>query len=141
MKTRKFILRAGGLASFILAIALLWPALVVDAAEQAGNRARYVAFEPVSVTVLNESRVAGFLAVTFSLEASDAEQEETITEMKPRLRDAIIRRLSRLAGTRIEVTRPLNIALVNRQIQSVVDEVLGDKTAEVLIQSASIQRM
>ncbi len=132
--------------SFILfSLAFIGLALPVLAAERekaaSDPDALFVAFEPLSVTVLKDSRVHGLLAVSLNLAVRDAETLEKARKMQPRLRDAYVQVLTRLASTHIDISRPLNIGVLDAVLQRTSDRMLGDGQTDILIQSATLRPM
>lgn len=100
---------------------------------------RFFEIPPVSVSVVQNNRVVGYLSVSYKLMLIDLNSAGRISNMAPRLKDASVKILARIARTRLDVTKPLNIDLVHIYLQQTVDQVLGEGVAKVLIQDASLQ--
>lgn len=99
----------------------------------------FVEFRPITVSIIREYRLQGQLSVTFFLGVDKTSTVDEIERLRPRLRDGLVQSLTRVANTRVNPRRPVDLALIGRFMQNSVDEVLGKDLAIVLIQSAAAQ--
>jgi len=99
----------------------------------------FVEFSPISVSIIREYRIRGQLAVTFFLSVYKTSTVEKIEKLRPKLRDGLVQSLTRVANTRVNPNRPVDLELIGKFMQKSVDEILGPNMAEVLIQSAAAQ--
>lgn len=131
-----------GLAAIVVAgfLGLGLSGVAIASEEESDGKAPvFVAIDPLHVSIIENSRVAGFLAVTLSLEPASAAEAADIERLMPRLLDQFNIKLAALARTRISISRPINIDLLSLVLQRAVDEQLGKDRAAVLIQSATLQ--
>ncbi|MCK5040794.1 MAG: hypothetical protein KAR62_00805 [Sphingomonadales bacterium] len=99
----------------------------------------FVEFAPIAVSIIREYRIRGMLNVTFYLSVDKASTVDKIEELRPKLRDGLIQSLTRVANTRVNPRRPVDLELIGLFMQRSVDEILGADMAQVLIQSAAAQ--
>lgn len=99
----------------------------------------FVEFEPFSVSVIQRTRIAGFLSVAFSLAVESEAALQQVERLRPKLNDAIVRILSRVASSRLDVSRPVDVDLVRTYVQAAVDSVIGKDKARVLMETVSLQ--
>lgn len=99
----------------------------------------FVPFAPISVSIVRDYKVQGQLAVTFFLGINKASSEDVIENIRPKVRDGLINSLTRVANTRVNPYKPVDLELIGIFMQNSVDEVLGAGVAEVLIQSVAAQ--
>lgn len=104
-----------------------------------GSEPLFIEFTPLSVSVIQRTRVAGFLSVAFNLVVESEEAAAHVERLRPRLRDAIVRILSRVANSRLDINRPVDVDLIRAYVQMAVDGVLGAEKARVLMQTVSLQ--
>ncbi|MFZ5610258.1 MAG: flagellar basal body-associated FliL family protein [Pseudomonadota bacterium] len=100
----------------------------------------FIRVEPIIISVLRGSTVAGLMSLTVELQVPDAAKREEVAAIRPRLRDGYLRALSRLASTTLDIDRPLNFELLTRMLQRDTDRVLGPGVARVLITDASTRQ-
>ena len=101
----------------------------------------YIKLDDLNVTIFGNQRVRGIMIVTLSLEVSEPDKHSDVTEHQPLLRDAYFRSMSRYAGMRTDLRRPVNLGQLGAILQSATDKVLGANVAKVLISSAAIRPM
>lgn len=99
----------------------------------------FIEFEPFSVSVIQRTRIAGFLSVAFSLAVEEEAVIQRVERLRPKLKDAIVRILSRVASSRLDVNRPVDVDLVRAYVQAAVDGVIGAGKARVLMSTVSLQ--
>jgi len=99
----------------------------------------FVVFEPISVSIIREYRIRGQLAVTFVLSVDKVSTVDEIERLRPKVRDGLIQGLTRVANTRVNPHRPVDLELIGLFMQRSVDDILGANMAKVLIQSAAAQ--
>lgn len=97
--------------------------------------------EALTVTVFRDTRVRGLLAVELSLELTRPDDRGKIEKIMPRLRDRYLTSLTRFAANRVDVNRTVELSELARLLQGVTDEVLGRKTATILIGGATVRRL
>lgn len=130
------------LISAILISLFLLPATLAAAEEEAGGNGAgplFVEFDPFSVSIIQRTRVAGYLSVAFSLAVENEAAAQRVERMRPKLKDAIVRILSRVASSRLDVNRPVEVSLIQTYVQMAVDNVIGPGEALVLMQTVSLQ--
>ncbi|MCH8862091.1 MAG: hypothetical protein IID51_06235 [Proteobacteria bacterium] len=130
------------LMSIITAGLFLITANSVLAEESSGSsdsEPLFIEFTPLSVSVIQRTRVAGFLSVAFNLVVENEEAAAHVERLRPRLRDAIVRILSRVANSRLDINRPVDVDLIRAYVQMAVDGVLGAEKARVLMETVSLQ--
>lgn len=125
----------------ILCIFLLSVGPGVASAAEGSSSAEpiFIEFEPFSVSVIQNSRVAGFLSIAFDLAVEDEATIQQVERLRPRLRDAVVRILSRVASSRLDVSRPVDVDLVRAYVQKAIDGVIGPGKAQVLMEIVSLQ--
>lgn len=99
----------------------------------------FVRFQPISVSIVRDFKVQGQLSVTLYLGLNKASTEDVIENLRPKIRDSLLNSLTRVANTRVNPYRPVDIDLIVIFMQTGLDELLGEGVAEVLIQSAAAQ--
>ncbi len=99
----------------------------------------FIEFAPLSVSVIQRTRVAGFLSVAFDLVVDSEETVKLVERLRPRLEDAIVRVLSRVANSRLDINHPVDIDLIRAYVQMAVDGIIGAEKARVLMKSVSLQ--
>lgn len=99
----------------------------------------FIEFTPLSVSVIQRTRVAGFLSVAFNLVVESEEAAAHVERLRPRLRDAIVRVLSRVANSRLDINHPVDVDLIRAYVQMAVDSVIGADKARVLMETVSLQ--
>jgi flagellar basal body-associated protein FliL len=140
-------IRMGGtLRAAVAAIALSCvgaAATPVHAEEHKEDKAPspYIKLDDLNVTIFGDRRVRGIMTVTLSLEVAEPAKHDDVTQRQPILRDAYFRSVSRYAGSRVDLRRPVNIAQLGAILQNATDKVLGANVAKVLISSAAIRPM
>lgn len=108
-------------------------------AEETAPAPTFVEFAPVSVSVVHNNRVTGFLSVAFGVMVKDPEAAAKVEALLPKISDACVQMLVRIARTRLDVTQAINIELLRTYLQRSVDGVIGEGVAQVLIQDATLQ--
>lgn len=101
----------------------------------------YIKLNDINVTIFGDQRVRGMLTVAMSLEVTEPDKHAKVTADQPLLRDAYFRRLTRYAGSRSDLRRPINVTQLGAMLQQTTDKVLGGHFAKVLISAAAIRRM
>lgn len=99
----------------------------------------FIEFDPFSISIIQRTRVAGFLSVAFHLAVEDEETVLEVERLRPKLSDAVVRILSRVASSRLDVNRPVEVSLIQAYIQMAVDNIIGAGKARVLMQIVSLQ--
>lgn len=99
----------------------------------------FVEFRPISVSIIREYRIQGMLSVTFYLSVDKASTVDEIERLRPKVRDGLVHSLTRVANTRVNPRRPVDLELIGLFMQRSVDDILGTGMANVLIQSATAQ--
>lgn len=130
------------MAGLVLIAANLVTANSVLAEESHGgsdSEPLFIEFAPLSVSVIQRTRVAGFLSVAFDLVVESEETVEHVERLRPRLEDAIVRVLSRVANSRLDINHPVDVDLIRAYVQMAVDGVIGAEKARVLMKSVSLQ--
>lgn len=100
----------------------------------------FVQMEAVTVSVIRQGKVRGFLTVAFTLELPGFEYREQLSSLRPKLEAAYHRDISAIAARSVDLNYPVDVMLVKERLQSSTDRVLGSDFAKVLMGSASIQR-
>lgn len=134
------------ISAILLCLLLVPPDFALASEDNAGSQdgenqshPLFVEFDPFSVSVIRRTRVAGFLSVAFSLAVKDEATVQQVERLRPKLSDAVVRILSRVAGSRLDVTRPVEVGLIQAYIQMAIDSVLGAGKARVLMSTVSLQ--
>ena len=99
----------------------------------------FIEFTLLHVSVLQPTSVAGFLSVAFNLVVESEETAAHVERLRPRLRDAIVRVLSRVANSRLDINHPVDVDLIRAYVQMAVDSVIGADKARVLMKTVSLQ--
>ncbi|HEY8352454.1 MAG TPA: hypothetical protein VIK87_07905 [Sphingomonadales bacterium] len=115
------------------------PAMAADAPRL--GEPRYLTLEPVTVSVLRDSRVRGLLSLDLTLELARLDDRAQIERIMPRLRDQFVFTLTRLAASRLDVDQPLDLPVITAALQEVTDRVLGESRARLLIGGATLRRL
>lgn len=100
----------------------------------------FVQMDAVTVSVIRQGKVRGFLTVAFTLELPGYEYREQLGALSPKLEAEYHRDISDIAARSIDMNYPVDVMLVKHRLQSSTDRVLGPDFAQVLMGSASIQR-
>jgi len=98
----------------------------------------WVSVYPISITVVQDDQVRGQLQVWLGMDVIDPALRTRKEEIKPRLRDAWLTRLSQYAATSLRARRPANIDDVSRLLQATADQTLGKPGARVLLGSVVV---
>lgn len=132
---------------FALAILAVRPGYASGASSEGGEGTdifeegpSFVQMDAVTVSVIRQGKVRGFLTVAFSLELPGYEYREQLGALTPRLEAEYHRDVSDIAARSVDLSYPVDIMLVKRRLQATTDRILGPHFAEVLMGSASIQR-
>lgn len=133
------------LISALIACLILFTASAVYAEEggekngESGSEPLFIEFNPFSVSVIQRTHVAGFLSVAFDLVVEDETTAAQVERMRPKLNDAIVRILSRVASSRLDINHPVDVNLIRAYVQMAVDSVIGAEKARVLMKTVSLQ--
>lgn len=100
----------------------------------------FVQMDAVTVSVIRQGKVRGFLTVAFTLELPGYEYREELGALSPKLEAEYHRDISDIAARNIDMDYPVDVMLVKSRLQSSTDRVLGPDFAKVLMGSASVQR-
>ncbi len=100
----------------------------------------FVQMDAVTVSVIRQGKVRGFLTVAFTLELPGYEYREQLGALSPKLEAEYHRDISDIAARSIDMDYPVDVMLVKGRLQSSTDRVLGPDFAKVLMGSASVQR-
>lgn len=109
------------------------------AAQEETVEPSFIEFAPVSVSVVHNARVAGFLSIAFGVMVEGPEALARVEALLPRINDASVQMLARIARTRLVVTEAVNLELLRTYLQRTVDRIVGEGVARVLIQDATLQ--
>ncbi|MCH7889230.1 MAG: hypothetical protein IIA00_08125 [Proteobacteria bacterium] len=102
-----------------------------------GDEVRYVEIERLTAPFIRDGRFVQYVVLDVSLEVPSAAAESRVRQLVPRLRDAFLSELHRLARTRSTNQRLINVARVKARLLNRADGVLGpDVVNEVLVQLA-----
>lgn len=109
------------------------------AEEEVADEPAFIEFAPVSVSVVHNNRVAGFLSIAFGVMVDDPGGYARVEALLPKISAANVQMLARIARTRLDVTKAVNLELLRAYLQRTVDQVVGKGIAQVLIQDATLQ--
>jgi len=109
--------------------------------EEKAPESPYIQLDDLNVTIFADQRVRGIMTVALSLEVTETDKHGEVTARQPLLRDAYFRAMTRYAGTRSDLDKPLNILQISAVLQRQTDKVLGGNFAKVLVSAAAIRRM
>lgn len=98
----------------------------------------WVSVYPIAISIVQDDRVRGQFQVWLGMDVPDEKLRARAEEIKPRLRDAWMTRLSQYASTTLRVRKPANIDDLSRLLQSTADETLGKPGARVLLGSVTV---
>ena len=129
--------------TFLTAVLLIGLAADVARAEETEQTPAdtlFIEFPEMNVTLVERSRIDGIMTVRLSLEVFDAEGQGQVEHQRPRLQDAYVHTLTRLASARFDVRRPIDYALMGRYLQRDTNRILGVDVARVLVQDAILRR-
>jgi hypothetical protein len=73
-----------------------------------------------------------------SLETGSRDLRDGVVNVRPKLRDAYIRTLTRYASNQMNPNKPVSIMLMKKLLQRSTDWILGDSTVTVIIGSAHV---
>ena len=124
----------------VLMIGLAATAAQAKESERTPADTLFIAFPEMNVTLVERARIDGIMTVRVSLEVFDAEAQGQVEHQQPRLQDAYIHTLTRLASARFDVRRPIDYALMGRYLQRDTNRILGADVARVLVQDAILRR-
>ena len=100
--------------------------------------ASWVMVDPFSVTVIQNDKIRGKVAVSFGMDVPDDALRERAELIMPRLQDAWLHRLNLYASTTVRPGKPANIDDVSLLLQSTADQMLGKPGSKVLIASVIV---
>ncbi len=100
----------------------------------------YVAVSPLSVPIVRGARLQGRFDLQLVLGVENAEQEQQVTRLMPRLEAAYLANLTDLTQYYVTPGKAVDVALIAEILQTTTDRILGARTAQVLIQEATIRR-
>jgi flagellar basal body-associated protein FliL len=98
----------------------------------------WVTVYPIAVSIVQDDKVRGQFQVWLGMDVPDEALRARAEEIKPRLRDAWMSRLSQYASTTLRERRPANIEDVSRLLQSTADQTLGKPGSRVLLGSVIV---
>lgn len=132
----------GWALSLFLALSLAGPCLAAgpDDKPKLGEQ-RYIMLEPLTVSVMRDARVRGLLSVDLTLELARLDERAAIERIMPRLRDQLMFALTQLAANRLDIERPLDLPTLTAALQQVIDRVIGESKARLLIGGATVRRL
>lgn len=145
MPTDRAIIMRHLITALVISLSLVAASTVHGAEDSAGEHGSagtgpfFIEFNPFSVSVIQRTRVAGFLSVAFQLVVESEEAAAEVERMRPKLNDAIVRILSRVASSRLDINHPVDVDLIRTYLQLAVDSVIGKAKAGVLMQTVSLQ--
>ncbi len=135
--------RSAAILALVLALAVpAWPgpAHAEDAHAPAPAGPIYVPVDPLVVPLIRGSDVRRHLIFVVQLEVADAAAGARVREMMPRLRDAYLRALARLAD-RQDDTAPPDLERVKRGLATASGQVLGQHVVlDVLVHRSFVRR-
>lgn len=99
----------------------------------------FMEFAPFSVSVIQRAQIAGYLSVAFDLAVEEEAVVQQVERLRPKVRDAVLLILTRVASSRLDVTRPVDVDLIRAYVQKAVNNVLGAGKAQVLMAIVSLQ--
>ena len=98
----------------------------------------WVTVYPIAVSIVQDDKVRGQFQVWLGMDVPDEALRARVEEIKPRLRDAWLSRLSQYASITLRQRKPANIDDVSRLLQSTADQTLGKPGARVLLGSVVV---
>jgi flagellar basal body-associated protein FliL len=98
----------------------------------------WVTVYPIAVSIVQDDKVRGHFQVWLGMDVPDEALRARVEEIKPRLRDAWLSRLSQYASTTLRQRKPANIDDVSRLLQSTADQTLGKPGSRVLLGSVIV---
>jgi flagellar basal body-associated protein FliL len=98
----------------------------------------WVTVYPIAVSIVQDDKVRGQFQVWLGMDVPDEALRARVEEIKPRLRDAWLSRLSQYASTTLRQRKPANIDDVSRLLQSTADQTLGKPGSRVLLGSVVV---
>lgn len=98
----------------------------------------WVTVYPIAVSIVQDDKVRGQFQVWLGMDVPDEALRARAEEIKPRLRDAWLSRLSQYASITLRQRKPANIDDVSRLLQSTADQTLGKPGARVLLGSVVV---
>lgn len=117
---------------------LLRPQPETTAASKADAAPAFMPLAPITISVVNDSRVVGQVTLELTLALRDAEGQADVTEALPRLTDAIIVELHGLLGRRLMAQEGYPLPLIKQRLMGVASRIVGgDVISDVLIKTMS----
>lgn len=132
----------------LLALSLLPPMLAAAPAraseggggsEEAGPT--FVRFEPIIVSLFDDTRVAGWMSVTVTLQVPGAADKEPVESQRIRFIDAFNATLVQLGRLKVDPRRPLNIHMIAGELQKAADRTYGKHGLKVFVVDASARKI
>lgn len=123
-------------AVLALALALGFAAPGAEAAAPArkGPVAQtYLAFDVMTVSVMEHRRIQGLLILEITLHVPEHDAQLKALALKPRLHDAFIRQLLDYGSKIAVIDRPPDLAAITARLQREVDQRLPGAGAKVLL--------
>lgn len=103
-----------------------------------GCRILHVKVKPLNISIIQDGKIRGLLYISMSLETGSRDLRDGVVNVRPKLRDAYIRTLTRYASNQMNPNKPVSIMLMKKLLQRSTDWILGDSTVTVIIGSAHV---
>jgi len=105
---------------------------------QADAAPTYMPLAPITISVVNESRIVGQVTIELTLALRNGQGQQDVTQALPRLTDAIIVELHALLGRRLMAEEGYPLPLIKERLMGVATRVVGaDVVSDVLIKTMS----
>lgn len=97
----------------------------------------YIEIERLTAPFIRDQRFVQYVVLDVSLEVVEERDADKVRQLTPRLRDAFLRELHRLATIRPASQKLINVARVKARLLAGADRVLGPRVVrDVLVQLA-----
>jgi flagellar basal body-associated protein FliL len=103
-----------------------------------GVGSAHVKVKPLNISIIQDGKIRGLLYISMSLETSSRDLRDGVVNVRPKLRDAYIRTLTRYASNQMNPNKPVSIMLMKKLLQRSTDRILGDSTVTVIIGAAHV---
>ncbi len=108
---------------------------------ESGDSDDVIAVAPLSIPIIKDAQVRGFLQLEIGLIAGSPEMHRYIEAAMPRLRDAYIRNMNVFATNHLVVDRVPDLTAVGQTLQAITDHTLQSKGATVLFGQIMVQQV
>lgn len=134
----------GRLLSLLLAVLLLAAPAQASGGGDGGDKdgaPTFVRFEPIIVPLFDDTRVAGMMSVTVTLQVPKPEDKDAIEARRIRYIDAFNTALMQLGRLKLDPRRPLDVRLLANELQRAADRTHGKPGLKAFVVDASARKL